>query len=125
MEKANSNKYHWIMYHLEALDYGREKVDNKISKLPAGQKLVRLTPKEHREVISQLKEIISWYEKFIQYHQQKALSHIPETEKTLWAKEKRKLENSSYENIFLNANEIAKNSVNKRDFKTADELNEK
>ncbi|UCE74597.1 MAG: hypothetical protein JSV56_02545 [Methanomassiliicoccales archaeon] len=80
-KSKSSDKYHWILYHLEAIEYGQKKIDTRMAKLPSSIKLQDADPEKLKKVISELKEIISWYKKFVEYHQQKALSHIPETEK--------------------------------------------
>lgn len=98
MEK---NRYHWILYHLKAMDYGRAKLEKWLAKLPMNPK-----PHEYGYVISELKEAIKWYKHHIEYHREKAMSHIPETEKTKWAKERREAENRSLENTFLRADEV-------------------
>ncbi len=101
-----SDRYHWIAYHLEAMNYGRTKVDARLSELPSSFNLDKADPGKLKEVIATLKELLKWYEDFIEYHQQKALSHIPETEKTKKAKKYREAENKSYENVFLAADEF-------------------
>ncbi|MBU7017757.1 MAG: hypothetical protein HXS44_09620 [Theionarchaea archaeon] len=101
-----SDRYHWIAYHLEAMNYGRTKVDAKLSGLPSSFKLDKADPEKLRDVIATLRELLKWYQDFIEYHQQKALSHIPETERTKKAMKYRDAENKSYENAFLAADEF-------------------
>ena len=106
-KRTNSkNRYHWIIYHLEAMNYAKTKLEKKLSELPSAHKLLKLDAEDLRKVISKLREIIRWYKHIIDYHQQKAMSHIPETEKTRWAKKMRELENKSYENLFVRGDEI-------------------
>ena len=122
MTKSKNENYHWIIYHLEAINYGRNKVDKKISQLPSGRKLADADQKQLKKVISELKKIITEYENYIEYHQQKAISHIPKTDKTDWAQKNREIENVSLENIFLKANELENDGTIKNDFKSADKI---
>jgi hypothetical protein len=110
------DRYHWIIYHLEAIDYGDRKVEEKLSKLPSDFKLDQADPYALRRVISELKGILKWYRNYITYHQQKALTHIPETEKTKWAKERRGAENVSLEKIFTEADILPDKEVESKEF---------
>ena len=107
MEK---NTYHWILYHLKAMDYGLKKLEKWLVKLPRNPK-----PDEYTQVISELKEAIRWYKSHVEYHREKAMSHIPETERTKWAKKRREDENRSLDNIFLRANEIVEETENEKE----------
>lgn len=122
MTKSKDENYHWIIYHLEAINYGRNKVDKKILQLPSGSKLVKADQKQLRKVISELKKIINDYENYIEYHQQKAMSHIPKTDKTDRAQINREIENISLENVFLRANELENDGAVKNEFKSADKI---
>ena len=112
----NSDKYHWIVHHLEAMDYGDKKVEERLSLLPSDFKLDKADSRALRQVISELKGILRWYRNFVQYHQQKALTHVPETEKTKWAKERRNAENVSLENIFLKADIPPDKEIESKEF---------
>jgi len=119
--KPHKDRFHWVLYHLEAMNYAKTKLKKKMSQLPSGQKLLKLDSKELRKIISQIKEVINWYKGNIEYHQEKAMSHIPDTEKTKWAKKSRELENKSYENIFLTADKLISDDNKKEMFKTYNE----
>lgn len=95
------NTYHWIVYHLKAMDYGLKKLEKKLAKLPINPK-----PDEYTYVISEQEKAIEWYKNYIEYHRRKAMSHIPEMEKTQWAHRKREGENLSLEDTFLRTNEV-------------------
>jgi len=110
------DRYHWILYHLEAMSYGRKKVDKKMAALSSDFHLVQADPEKLRQIISELKELLKWHVEFIEYHKQKATSHIPETEKTKWARERRDAENKSYETAFLTADELPGEKIGE-DFK--------
>ena len=112
----DGEKYHWIVYHLKAIDYGDRKVEEKLSKLPSDFKLDQADPHALRQVISELKGILNWYRTYITYHQQKALTHVPETEKTKWAKERRSTENVSLEDTFLKADGYRDKEIESKEF---------
>jgi hypothetical protein len=105
MEK---NTYHWILYHLKAMDYGQKKLEKWLAKLPMNPK-----PHEYTQVISELKKAIEWYKNSIEYHRKKAMSHIPGTEKTKWANEVREAENLSLENTYLRSKEMLEETEHK------------
>lgn len=101
-KNTEKNKDHLIVRHLVAMDYAKEGLEKKLSKMPHSNQLEKKNQKELRKIISELRGIINWYQLIIETHKEKALSHIPETEKTKRAKENRTLENESYINLFLN-----------------------
>ena len=112
----DSDKYHWIIYHLEAMDYGEKKVEERLCRLPSDFKLNQADSHALKQVISELKEILGWYRNHIQYHQKKALTHVPQTEKTKWAKERRNAENVSLENTFLKADILPDKETELKEF---------
>lgn len=114
---AQQDNYHWIVYHLEAMNYAHTKLEKKMSNLPSGHSLIKLDSGQLRKVIGDLKETINWYEEQIKYHQDKACSHVPEDEKTKKAKHRRELENKSYENCFVSADQILPNDAKNENFK--------
>ena len=118
---SKKEKNHWIIYHLEAMNYAQKQMNNKLSKLPSSHTLHKYDAQGLRKIISDLKEIIKWYEHKIIYHQEKAISHIPENEKTKWAKKSRELENKSYENFFISGDKLMNQEVSSDEFKTHEE----
>lgn len=115
---AEQNNYHWIVYHLEAMNYAHTKLEKKTAELPGGHSLAKLDSGQLRKVIGDLKAIMNWYEEQIKYHQEKAYSHVPENEKTKNAKQRREMENKSYENCFITADQILPDKAQNEDFKT-------
>ena len=101
-ENTEQNKDHLIVRHLVAMDYAKRGLEIKLSKIPHYNQLEKKNQNELIKTISELREIINWYKLIIETHKEKAISHIPETEKTKRAKENRTLENESYINLFLN-----------------------
>ena len=114
VKNIKENKDHFIVSHLVAMDYAKKGLEEKLSKVPQFNQLEKKNQKELMEIISELRGIISWYQLKIETHKEKALSHIPETEKTKLAKENRMLENESYKNLFLNDG-IQKPDIGKRE----------
>jgi len=104
-DTSSKGSYHWILYHLKAMEYAQKRLDKKISELPKGYKLAEADAKELRQIISKLKEIIKEYKNSINSRQQKIMSFIPETEKTKWAEKFRGAENKCYERVFLEEEE--------------------
>jgi len=101
-EQQLKNNYHYIIYHLEAMNYAKTKFEKEMSKLPSGHKLTELKKEELRKLISHIKDLVRWYKSQIEYHQQKAMSHIPKTENVKKKQKARRLENKSLENLFVN-----------------------
>ena len=99
---TEQNKDHLIVRHLVAMDYAKRGLEIKLSKIPHYNQLKKKNQNELIKTISELREIINWYKLIIETHKEKAISHIPETEKTKRAKDNRTLENESYINLFLN-----------------------
>lgn len=119
VKNTEKNKDHLIVYHLVAMDYAKKGLEQKLSKISHYNQLEKKNQNELIKTISELREIINWYQLIIETHKEKALSHIPETEKTKRAKENRMLENESYINLFL-TDEIQKPDISKmEEFKRA------
>ena len=118
-KNTEKNKDHLIVHHLVAMDYAKEGLEKKLSKMPHSNQLEKKNQMELIKIISELRGIIDWYKLKIETHKEKAISNIPETEKTKRAKENRMLENESYKNHFLN-DENQKTDMGKREeFKRA------
>lgn len=118
-DTKSKGSYHWILYHLKAIEYAQKRLDKKISELPKGYKLAEADAKELRQIISKLKRIIGEYKNSINFRQQKIMYFIPETEKTKWAKQFRDAENKCYERVFLEEEEPIKVGI--EEFKPATE----
>lgn len=118
-KNTEKNKDRFIVSHLVAMNYAKKGLEIKLSKIPHFNQLEKKNQKELIKIISELRGIINWYQLKIETHKEKALSHVPETEKTKRAKENRMLENESYKNHFLN-DENQKTDMGKREeFKRA------
>ncbi|MBP2145320.1 hypothetical protein J2129_000774 [Methanofollis sp. W23] len=113
----------WIMYHLMALEYGHDKFKTTLSELTEKKRLNRADPSELRSIIRETKKLSQWYQGYICYHQRAAMDHIPETQRTKWEKEFRKIENKSYFNTFINTS-TKKYDASKNAFKSGHDLME-
>jgi hypothetical protein len=109
--------FHWILYHLKAMDYAQRRLEKKISKLLEKHRVRRADEKELRQIILKLNEITKEYENSIRFRQQKIMDFIPETEKTKWAAKVREAENECYERVFLE--ECESMDVEIEEFKSA------
>jgi len=112
--------FQWIVYHLEAMNYAKNKFEKKMAELPSGTKLAKLRKDELRHLVSKIKELTKWYKSQIEYHQQKAISHIPKTTKTKKRQNERVTENKSLEKLFVNGNDT--DSAEKMGFRTGNKL---
>ena len=117
--KTEKNKDYLIVSHLIAMDYAKNGLEKKLSKIPHIYQLEKKNQKELIKIISEMSKIISWYQLKIETHTEKALSHIPETEKTKRAKENRMRENESYKNHFLNDENPKPDEGKREEFKIA------
>lgn len=118
-DTSSKDSYHWILYHLKAIEYAQKRLDKKISELPEGYKLAEADAKKLRQIISKLKEIIEEYKNSINFRQQRIIYFIPETEKTKWAEQFRDAENKCYERVFLEEEESIEAGI--EEFKPATE----
>ncbi|MHA1268132.1 MAG: hypothetical protein ACTSRS_23155 [Candidatus Helarchaeota archaeon] len=114
--------FQWIIYHLEAMNYARDKFEKKMAEFPSGTKLTKLRKDELRHLISKIKELTNWYKSQVEYHQQKAISHIPTTTKTKKRQNERIIENKSLERVFVKGNNTDTVNTEKAGFRTGDKL---
>ncbi len=100
------NKYHWIVYHLKAMDYADIKFNMAINLISGKLSNKKMTEGELKAIIKELISYGKWYNNQIEYHREKATHHIPEIEKVKWAKSQREKENKSLESVFLTADKV-------------------
>jgi hypothetical protein len=121
MAKSKS-KYHYIAYHLEAMNYAPKRYEKKLSELPSPISLEKADVGKLKSVITSLRGILTDYHKHIEYHQTKAFSHVPEEDREKGIVTFRKSENKSYETIFLDSDDDKKDDNLDSGFITADQI---
>jgi len=83
------------------MDYAKERLEKELSKFPIRIELEKASRDHLLKIISELNKTIFNFKENINNHQQKAMYHIENTEKTKNAKKRRGKENKSMSNIFL------------------------
>ena len=88
IESSNSeqnNKDYWIVYHLKAIEYPRNKLDKQIAQI--------LTLKNPREKLKKQKEKLDWFRNNVAYHKGKMRGHFTPGTTYPWFDEFRKADN--------------------------------
>jgi hypothetical protein len=116
------DSYHWLMWHLTAMDYAKSKLEAKLMDIIPAAKPMSSDPRELRLRLAKLRELVTWYVSIVESHRSKALSHIPECKRSAWEKEMRGKENRSYEALFCKDDQSSSREDSGPGFVTADRL---
>jgi len=122
-EQTSTENFRWIMYHLTALDYGRDKLNARIAEITEQKKLREANITELRKIVRDIKKSTKDYQNFITYHQRAAIDRIPEHQRKKWEEEFRNMENQSYFNTFVGTPK-KEFDASKNAFRTARDLTE-
>lgn len=75
---------HWIVYHLKAMDYPKNKLEKRLTLILVGE--------NPRERLRKQKEILEWFRSVIKYHKEKMSKHFIPGKTYEWFDEFRKTE---------------------------------
>jgi hypothetical protein len=66
--REQKNKDHWIVYHLKAIEYPKNKLDKQLTQI--------LALKNPRERLKKQKEKLKWFRNSVAYHKEKMAGHF-------------------------------------------------
>lgn len=93
----------WVVYHLKALDYARNKSILRQEKI--NEELA--VTKDTKKALEEVRNLLSWYRDQVEYHRNGAIKHLdPKDLETIKALEMRERENKSLSRAFIKASEV-------------------
>lgn len=94
----------WIVYHLKALDYARNKSIIRQEKI--NEELA--VTKDTKKALEEVRSLLGWYRAQVEYHRNGAIKHLdPEDLDVMKALEMREKENKSLSRAFIKASELS------------------